>query len=121
MARAKSTRNMLTSNVPKRKESLHLSEGSTTHHDESENDEEDSEKSESDDSNSEGEAPIAEPELAGIEQSRKLKQKRQTKSGTHRGGGKRMSKEPKVSAAQRVGQFPDEGFIAVSGNRLFCN
>ena len=128
MARAKSTKNMLTSNVPKRKDSQLSraemptnSEGSTTRHHDSENEEEDSEKSDSDDCLSEGGAQISEPELALIEQSRKLKQKRQTKSGTHRGGGKRISKEPKVSAAQRVDEFPDEGFIALSGNRLFCN
>ena len=54
-----------------------------------------------------------EPELAEIERKRKLKMKRETKSGKHRGGGLRLSKQPKVRPEQRISEFPGEGLQAV--------
>lgn len=37
----------------------------------------------------------------------------------HRGGGQRKSKEPKVSPAQRIPEFPGDGWTSVSG-KIFC-
>jgi len=44
----------------------------------------------------------AEPALSEIERKRKLNLKRETKSGKHRGGGQRLSTEPKVRPEQRI-------------------
>jgi hypothetical protein len=119
MARAKAPKNLMHSNAPKRKapvprgaaeapmeESEEAEGGRATQAEEEFSDEEES----NDEDEEEGGAE--EPELAGIERPRKMKSKMATKSGMHRGGGQRKSKEPKVSPAQRIAEFPGEGWTS---------
>jgi len=84
--------------------------------------EENSEQEDSDDASDDesgGAAGEAEPELADIERKRKLKRKAPTKTGAHRGGGTRLSREPKIRPQQRINEFPGEGWAVFNG-KLFC-
>jgi hypothetical protein len=60
-----------------------------------------------------GEMPV----LAATERGRSIQKKAPTKSGQHRGGGKRTSTEPaSVSVETRLKEFPGQGFAKVMGN-----
>ena len=60
------------------------------------------------------------PKMAAIERPHVVAIKPATKGGTHRGsGGIRKSTEPKVTAHQRVAEFPGQG-LKVIGGLLYC-
>jgi hypothetical protein len=111
---ADARKNPLSSNQPAREDSA--PQGNRA------GNEDDSEQEDSDDASDDesgGAAGEAEPELADIERKRKLKRKAPTKTGAHRGGGTRLSREPKIRPQQRINEFPGEGWAVFNG-KLFC-